>query len=67
MWAWPVPKGLRVRKVNAATQELVFIGRNFDEANLRRRLEQALLTDAEFQDLQDLEAREEMMQAFSQG
>ncbi|CAE7819860.1 unnamed protein product [Symbiodinium microadriaticum] len=66
---WPpdTPEEYRNAPFGDMRQELVFIGRNFDEANLRRRLEQALLTDAEFQDLQDLEAREEMMQAFSQG
>jgi len=48
---WPVdtPQEFRSSPYGDRRQELVFIGRNLNEAKVRQRLERALVTDAEFE------------------
>merc|ERR1711879_641108 len=48
---WPpeIPQAYRSAPYGDRRQELTFIGRYLKEAQLRKRLERALVTDAEFQ------------------
>eukprot|EP00746_Dinoflagellata_sp_MGD_P072264 gnl/MRDRNA2_/MRDRNA2_293438_c0_seq1.p1 gnl/MRDRNA2_/MRDRNA2_293438_c0~~gnl/MRDRNA2_/MRDRNA2_293438_c0_seq1.p1 ORF type:complete len:155 (+),score=31.12 gnl/MRDRNA2_/MRDRNA2_293438_c0_seq1:359-823(+) len=56
-WPSDVPQEYKSLPYGDRRQELVFIGSNIKEANLRKRLERALVTDAEFQRGREVWAR----------